>query len=329
MEIWVLYLILFVQAVLFILYFTGMWDVVMFFQVLLRVFLHVLWSFISCFLPAKRKSLRGQRALVTGAASGIGRLTAINLAKEGCKLVIWDVNTDGLKAVAEEIKALGAEVHYYVCDLCKREMIYEVADKVKKEVGDIDILMNNAGVVSGKKLLMCSDEEITRTFEVNALAHYWTIKSFLPHMLEKNQGHIVSTASVAGHFGLVRCVDYCGSKFAAVGLMDALRQEVYAMGKTGIHFTTICPSFISTGMFEGVKLKYPSLPGLQVLSPQSVADSIVDAVKRNKIMLLIPFLANVSLFAKGILPTKASDLLLHFLGADVAMDTFVGRQKKP
>nr|UST29446.1 17 beta-hydroxysteroid dehydrogenase 13 [Haliclona caerulea] len=328
MDIWVLYLILFIQAILFILYFTGMWDVVIFFQVLLRVFLHVIESLISIFLPSKRKNLRGETVLITGAASGIGRLTAINLAKEGCKLVIWDVNADGLKAVAEEIKALGAEVHHYVCNLCKREMVYEVADKVKKEVGDIDILVNNAGVVSGKKLLQCSDEEITRTFEVNALAHYWTIKSFLPHMLEKNRGHIVSTASVAGHFGLVGCVDYCGSKFAAVGLMEALRREVYTMGKTGISFTTICPSFISTGMFEGVKLKYPSLPGLQVLAPEHVANSIVDAIKKNKIMLLIPFLANVSLLAKGILPTKSSDLLLRFLGADVAMDNFVGRQKK-
>jgi hypothetical protein len=83
MEIWILYLIIVLQAILFILYFTGMWDVVIFVQILCRVFGHVLESVISCLLPAKRKSLRGELALVTGAASGIGRLTALNLAKEG------------------------------------------------------------------------------------------------------------------------------------------------------------------------------------------------------------------------------------------------------
>ena len=82
-----------------------------------------------------------------------------------------------------------------------------------------------------------------------------TIKEFLPSMLQRNRGHIVSTASIAGCTGLAGAVDYCSSKFAAVGLMESLRRELASQGKTGIHFTTVCPSLISTGMFDGVRFR--------------------------------------------------------------------------
>ena len=82
-----------------------------------------------------------------------------------------------------------------------------------------------------------------------------TIKEFLPSMLQHNHGHIVSIASIAGCTGLAGAVDYCSSKFAAVGLMEALRQELASQGKTGIHLTTVCPSLITTGMFSGVRFR--------------------------------------------------------------------------
>ena len=89
-------------------------------------------------------------------------------------------------------------------------------------VGDVTMVINNAGVVSGRPLIQCSDESIQRTFDVNVLAHFWIIKAFLPAMIEKNSGHIVNIASAAGLVGAAGLVDYCSSKFAAVGLHESL-----------------------------------------------------------------------------------------------------------
>lgn len=115
------------------------------------------------------------------------------------------------------------------------------------------MLINNAGVVSGRALLDTPDELIERSFSVNTLAHFWTVKAFLPTMLENDHGHIVSIASMASHVGIPKLIDYCASKFAAFGFDEALRLELEVMGAEGVHTTAICPYFIQeTGMFDTV-----------------------------------------------------------------------------
>lgn len=111
--------------------------------------------------------------LVTGAAQGLGRQLALKFAECGATLVLWDINEEKVFSVAEEVRALGNEAFAYVCDCSKREEVYRVAERVKQEVGDVAILVNNAGVVSGKRLLENSDANIEKTFQVNTLAHYW------------------------------------------------------------------------------------------------------------------------------------------------------------
>ena len=108
-------------------------------------------------------------------------------------------------------------------DLTDRHKIYEAAKEVKENIGSVSILINNAGIVSGTTVLGTPDEKIIRTFDVNILAHFWTIKSFMGDMIIKKNGHIVNIASLAGHSGTNKLVDYCSSKFAAVGLDDALK----------------------------------------------------------------------------------------------------------
>lgn len=115
------------------------------------------------------------------------------------------------------------------------------------------MLFNNAGVVSGRALLDTPDHLIERSFSVNTLAHFWTVKAFLPTMLEKDHGHIVSIASMAGYVGIPKLIDYCASKFATVGFDEALRLELEMLGANGVHTTVICPYFIqATGMFDDV-----------------------------------------------------------------------------
>lgn len=101
----------------------------------------------------------------------------------------------------------------------------------------------------GKDLLDLQDEEILSTMNVNAISHFWTIKAFLPEMIEHNRGHIVTIASLAGTVGVNKLTDYCASKYAAVGLDAALRLELATNGYSKIKTTVVCPWFIDTGMF--------------------------------------------------------------------------------
>merc|ERR1712071_458470 len=129
------------------------------------------------------------------------------------------------------------------------------------------------------------DAKIIRTFEVNVLAHFWTIKAFLPDMITGRQGHVVNIASLAGHSWTNKLVDYCSSKFAAVGLDEAFRVEMFVQGHSDyIKTTVVCPYYISTGMFAGVQSKL-----IPILEPEFVADSVVGATLTNKEVLLLPW----------------------------------------
>ncbi|XP_064597332.1 epidermal retinol dehydrogenase 2-like isoform X2 [Liolophura sinensis] len=250
---------------------------------------------------------------------------AVKFAALGCHLVLWDISERGNQETAKEVKGQGAKVSCYQVDLSKREQVYQTAEKVKEEIGHVDILINNAGIVTGKKFLDCPDSMIQKTIEVNSCAHFWTVKSFLPEMIERNQGHIVTMASSAGILGLNGLADYCASKFAAVGFDESIRFELEVQGKTDIHTTVICPYAINTGMFDGVESRFSSL--LPILEPDYVASTIVDAILINQQVLYIPKLLYVMLGLKGILPAKCNYILCRFFGATALMDKFVGRQR--
>ena len=113
-------------------------------------------------------------------------------------------------------------------------------------------------MVSGKRFLDCSDDEIRRTMAVNTMAHFWTVKAFLPEMIARDSGHVVTVASAAGTIGVSRLADYCASKFAAVGFDESLRVELGQIAP-GVVTTVICPFFITTGMFDGVRTRVPWL----------------------------------------------------------------------
>ncbi|NXV73978.1 DHB13 dehydrogenase, partial [Atlantisia rogersi] len=201
-------------------------------------------------VPARRKSVSGELVLVTGAGHGVGRATALEFAKRRSRLVLWDINKSGVEDTAAECEKLGATAHAFVVDCSKREEIYRAAEKVKKEIGDVSILVNNAGVITAADLLSTQDHQIERMFEVNILAHMWTTRAFLPAMMDNNHGHIVTVASAAGHFGASYMVAYCSSKFAAVGFHKALTEELSTLGKDGIKTTCLCPVFINTGFVK-------------------------------------------------------------------------------
>lgn len=148
-------------------------------EIIVCLFKALFYTVIGLFraiLPSCRSKLPDLSAdvcLVTGAAQGLGRQLALKFAECGATMVLWDINEEKVFSVAEEVRALGNEAFAYVCDCSNREEVYRVAERVRREVGDVAILVNNAGVVSGKRLLENSDANIEKTFQVNTLAHYW------------------------------------------------------------------------------------------------------------------------------------------------------------
>ena len=148
-------------------------------------------------------NVNGRICLVTGAASGIGRLLSLELADRGAHLVLWDMDAARLDSVVNEVRASRkGKAWGFRCDVTDRAMVDRMADRVRAEVGDPVVVVNNAGIVSGQRLVDLAPEQIERTFAVNVLALYWVTKAFLPAMLAHGDGHIVTVASAAGLVGV-------------------------------------------------------------------------------------------------------------------------------
>ncbi|XP_076243951.1 short-chain dehydrogenase/reductase family 16C member 6 [Calliopsis andreniformis] len=254
----------------------------------------------------RAKSIKGEVALITGGAGGIGSLIAIKLAKLGAQVVIWDINKLGMEETVRVIRKNGGKCWSYYCDIANKEEVYKVAKTMQIEVGSVTILVNNAGYVCGKTLMELPDDEIERTYRVNILSHYWTTKSFMGEMIKKNHGHIVTVASVAGLLGTYNCTDYSATKSAAIGFHESLFSELKAHGYDGIHMTLVCPYFINTGMFHGVK---PRL--LEMLEPEHVAEEVTLGILANQVNVVLPASVRYLLPLKCLLPAKLCWALMY------------------
>ncbi|XP_045870048.1 epidermal retinol dehydrogenase 2 isoform X1 [Meles meles] len=284
-------------------------------------------SLIFTIIPKPRKNVAGEIVLITGAGSGLGRLLALRFACLGSVLVLWDINKEGNEETCRMAREAGAtRVYAYTCDCSQKENIYRVAEQVKKEVGDVSILINNAGIVTGKGFLDCPDELIEKALDVNFKAHLWTYKCFLPAMIAKDHGHLVCISSSAGLVGINKLADYCASKFAAFGFAESVFMETVVQKLKGIKTTIVCPFFIKTGMFEGCSTTRPFL--LPLLEPEYVADKIVDGILTNKVYLNVPKFISFVLFLKSFLPIKLALLTAEYMGAFKVMDGFIGKNKK-
>eukprot|EP01119_Soliformovum_irregulare_P009187 TRINITY_DN22378_c0_g1_i1.p1 TRINITY_DN22378_c0_g1~~TRINITY_DN22378_c0_g1_i1.p1 ORF type:complete len:293 (+),score=92.17 TRINITY_DN22378_c0_g1_i1:47-925(+) len=274
--------------------------------------------------PRPAKNIRGQTALITGGGSGIGRLLALKLAKEeNCKIVIWDVNEKGIADVVKEIETVGVEARGYKVDVTNREEVYALAARVKKEIGPVHILVNNAGIVSGELFWNLKDEAIQRVINVNVLGVFWVTKAFISDMMKDNVGHIVNVASAGGTVGVPKLADYCASKFAVFGFNEALRLELAGAGSK-VQTTVVCPHYINTGMFTGVQSPFPLLP---ILEPSYVVEAIKHAIKTNQQELYIPRTVSIGYAARFLFPTTLRDVILSLMGLTKSMSDFKGERR--
>ncbi|KAM9101665.1 short-chain dehydrogenase/reductase family 16C member 6-like [Sarcophilus harrisii] len=292
-----------------------------------KFFHYFVESLLFHIIPKPKKNVAGEIVLITGAGSGLGRLLALKFVRLGAIVVLWDINQENLAETCRVAKEhSSARVYGYTCDCSKKQEIYKVAKQVKKEVGDVTILINNAGVVTGKQFLETSDEHVGKSFLVNCFSHIWTYIAFLPSMIANNHGHLVCISSAAGQIGMNGLADYSASKFASFGFAESIYFELRHLKKHGIKTTIVCPYFIKTGMFNGCLSKYPTL--LPILEPEYAASKIIKAILENQVYLITPKSIAIALVLKQIISAKMSLALGDFLGAFNSMDTFQGRKER-
>ncbi|CAH1773636.1 unnamed protein product [Owenia fusiformis] len=285
-----------------------------FILVLLNIGFSCLENFISLFIPPKRKDITNEIALVTGGGHGIGREMALELATNGAKVILWDINTEGVKETAAEINQNGGFARAYKCDVSNVDEVNQTAAKVKQEVGDVTMLLNNAGILYGLNLMRLTDEQIKRIWNVNCLAHFWTVRAFLPKMIENNHGHILTLASASAISGTAFLVDYSATKWAVDGFTDALDEEIDKLGCDGVHTTTVYPLFVNTGMTW-----YPRDRFGRVFEPREVAEAAIDGMLRNRHYVHVPRINSFTRAMGGFLPKKAYRALKKYcdLGIDL------------
>ncbi len=271
--------------------------------------------------------LAGRRLLVTGAAQGMGLLIARGAAARGAHVAIWDLNGRALPDAVSRIAATRRNENQIVVsdavDVGDPDAVSGAAERLRASFGEVDVLVNNAGVVSGKRLVDLSPEEVLRTLRVNTAALFWTTGAFLPSMIERGEGHFVTMASAAGLIGVPGLSDYCASKFGAVGFHESLRSELRRTAP-GVRSSLICPFFVDTGMFAGVRTRFPFL--LPILQPSRVAEAAVRAIEKDRAMVVLPWFVH-SLKLLRLLPAGWLDPIAAFFGIHAAMDTFSGRPR--
>jgi 3-oxoacyl-[acyl-carrier protein] reductase len=237
------------------------------------------------------KVIRGRKAMVTGAASGVGRAIALALAREGADLFLVDIDAAGLEAAAREAQGHGVEVVTAVCDLARPAEVAAAVRAVLSRWGRLNILVNNAGVTYHGPTHEMSAEDWQRLMAVNLMAPIQLVRELLPTLAAADEAHVLNVCSMLGLVTLPKTAAYQTSKFGLVGFTAALRAEY---GRPGFGVTALCPGFVRTPMIEAFKTNSRAglLPWVWT-SPERVAVTALAAIRRNRGLVVVTPLARV------------------------------------
>lgn len=250
------------------------------------------------------RDISGKTVLLTGAASGIGRELAFQLADAGCHLLLIDRDEEGLQQVADAALSRNVAVRTYACDLSRAENVDGTLDAILRDVDVIDILINNAGVAYYGPTQEMTQQQWDWLLSINLLAPIRITQRLLSHLLERPDSHIVNMCSISGLVAGGRFSAYHTSKFGLVGYTEALRAE---FGRCGLGVTAMCPGPVKTKLYQDAAKPengrdVPTPPSIICASPARVASLTIKAIRRNRRMVLVTPLAHGLYQAKRFIP---------------------------
>jgi NAD(P)-dependent dehydrogenase (short-subunit alcohol dehydrogenase family) len=255
------------------------------------------------------KSLSGRVVAITGAARGIGKATAAALVRQGARVAIADIDAELARRTADE---LGGGVRAYEVDVTSRPSVAAFLDSVERDLGPLDVMVNNAGIMPIGPFLEEGDGSAVRQLDINVHGVIFGMKEALPRMLSRRSGHIVNLASVAGKAGFPHLATYCASKHAVIGLTESVRGEFQG---SGIEFTCILPSLVDTELTAGLKAGR----GIEKAKPEDVADAIIEVLQVPRVEVYVPRLVGKITAVMQALPRPAREAIGRILDGDKVM----------
>jgi short-subunit dehydrogenase len=255
--------------------------------------------------------LTGQVAAITGGARGIGRALAERFLREGMRVAIGDVDVDAARKTAEE---LGRGTVAVELDVTRRESVENFADEVERQLGPIDVFVNNAGIMPVGRFVDEDDASAHRQVDINVHGVIYGCKVALSKMLPRNRGHIVNIASQAGKFGIPGIATYVATKHAVVGLSEALRGEMRHMD-AAIDVSVVMPNIVGTELGSGLGESRAS----KILTPEQVAEATVEALQTGRFDVWVPKSVQTIATITGVFPRPAREAIARALKADTVI----------
>jgi all-trans-retinol dehydrogenase (NAD+) len=271
------------------------------------------------------KTLTGKRVLITGGAGGMGVAFARSFARRGAEIVLVDLAAELLEASQQALASEGISAHAYRVDVTDPAAVEDFRDRLHSDVGPVEVLVNNAGIVHGGAFLDVPLSRHLQIQRVNVEGVVIVTHAFLPDLIVAPEGHLVNMASASGFLGLPNASTYAASKWAVIGFSQSIRLELKTGKHRNVGVTTVCPSYIATGLFEGVTPARLT----PLLDPEKVAERTVEAVLRRRPWVLEPFMAKLAPPIAHALPSSWSDSLSSLFRVTTGMETWKGRSTPP
>lgn len=228
------------------------------------------------------ESLKGKRALITGAGKGIGKAIAIAFAKEGIHVALLSRTVKDLEEVAKEVKAYNVETIVVPADVSSIDSVNKAAEDVSKSFGEIDILINNAGIGKFGNFMEMEPHAWEQIININLMGVYYVTRAFLPGMMDRKYGDIINVSSTAGLNGNALTSAYSASKFGVLGLTDSLMREVR---KYNIRVSAFIPSTVATDMALDLNLTDGNPE--KVMQPEDIAEILISQLKLNRRVMVV------------------------------------------
>lgn len=272
--------------------------------------------------------LKNTTVVVTGGAMGIGFATAKRILADGGIVTIWDINETALADAQRELKQISGSVFCHLCDITRATDVSNCAKVAEREMGSVDVLINNAGAVRVGRFCSHPPSDWEQLTKINLLSMYYTIYAFLPKMYERNRGQVINISSGAGLTGFPDLAVYCATKWAVYGLTESLRLEALEDRKKGITFTSVHPGILKKGMFQGSRLNWlGELLVPRIESHDDIAKIIVNrGIKKRKSVVIKPWTLHIGPIVRALFPDIFLNKLMILMGSGSSMQGWTGRQ---